>query len=148
MQGRTYKYIKTEPMYPFGFGLSFSKFSYSDIGVNKKAFSSGDSVYVSCKLSNVGKVAGTEIIQLYIQHIYDGAPNYILKGIKKQTLLPGESRMVYFKLAYTDLSTFEEDGSEVVKPGMANLIIGGSLPIPRAEILGSSKPQIISITKL
>lgn len=148
MQGRTYKFMKTEPMYPFGFGLSFSKFSYSDIRVSKNAFSNGDSVYVSCKLSNVGKVAGTETVQLYIQHLYDGAPNYILKGIQKQNLRPGESRIVYFKLPYIELSTFEEDGSQVIKPGQANLIIGGSLPIPRAEKLGSSQPQIISITKL
>ena len=142
-QGRTYRFMKSEPLYPFAFGLSYTSFEYSDI----KAEKSGEEVTVTASVTNTGSMKGHETSLLFVSHedkILD-VPNWSLKGINNNELQPGETAKLQFKLSKPDLSVFNEDGEEVYAPGKIDIYVGGSQPDKRSIALKGAEPMHIVI---
>lgn len=130
MQGRTYRYFKGQPLYPFGFGLSYSTFKYDRLKVSPKAIRNGDSVTVTANVTNTSKLAGEEVVQLYITDVAASVPVSIrsLAGIKRVSLRPGEKRMVSFEIKPEQMSVIDNNGKRVIEPGEFLVSIGGKQP--------------------
>ncbi len=141
MKGRTYRYMTEEPMYPFGFGLSYSSFSYSDLKQSASIIKEGEMVEISCNISNNGEYPAIETVQLYIADDKASveAPLFSLKGIKAINLKPGESKTVVFNINPDMLKLINEQGDSILEKGDFTLTISGSLPTERAIELGASK---------
>jgi beta-glucosidase len=112
--------IDNEPLYPFGYGLSYSQFTYGDISVSKKEITPSEKLTVSCKVTNTGKVAGEETVQFYIRDLVGSVTRPVkeLKGFQKITLQSGETKEISFSLSNEDLSFYRRDmtwGSEAGK---------------------------------
>ena len=142
MRGRTYRYMTEEPMYPFGFGLSYGSFVYSDLKQSASKIHEGETVRVWCNVTNVGKYSSTETIQLYISDDKASvdAPLFSLKGIETINLKPGESKTVVFNITTEMLELINNQGHAVLEKGNFTISIAGSLPTKRALDLGASKP--------
>jgi beta-glucosidase len=124
--GRTYMYHKAPPLYPFGFGLSYTTFRYSDL----RAARTGASVTVE----NTGNMDAEEVVQLYIDSAgYPGQPKVRLKGFKRIALKAGENKRVEFTLTDESFSLFDEAGARRVLPGTYSVYIGGGLPDEQSE---------------
>jgi beta-glucosidase len=130
MKGRTYRYFDGEPLYPFGFGLSYTKFSYAN---PKTTNTSAKQVKVSVDVTNSGAVDGDEVVQFYLTHPgVAGAPIRALKGFQRVHLKKGEKKTVQFTLNDRDLSVVDEAGKRRIVPGQVDAWIGGGQPIARA----------------
>ncbi|MFM6954262.1 MAG: beta-glucosidase BglX [Sphingobacteriaceae bacterium] len=112
-----------EALYPFGYGLSYTQFAYSNL--NTKLATDG-SIQVSVQLSNTGKYAGVEVVQLYIRDKVASTvrPVQELKGFKKVYLKPGESSTILFTLSTSELGFYTENGAFVVEPGEFEIMVG------------------------
>jgi len=148
MKGRTYRYMQEEPMYPFGFGLSFTKFTYSDIKLVSPTIKKGQSADVEVKITNSGNTDGDEVVQLYITNMETGIPTpiYSLKGIKRLSLKAGASEQVKFTISPEMLTLINEKGESLLQPGSYKISVAGSLPGNRSEALGSAKAQQVTLT--
>jgi len=129
MKGRTYRYFEKEALYPFGYGLSYTSFAYSDILLTQGTIDSNDCTEVSVRVFNSGKRDGTEVVQLYIKDMESNVvrPLKDLRGIKKVYLQPGGEQRVSFTidqsmLGYTDTVTKKW----IVEPGIFEIQLGGS----------------------
>ena len=103
---RWYEEKNIEPLYPFGFGLAYTSFEYSNLTVSKDKFNENDTVIISFSVKNTGKTKGAEIAQLYVQDVQSSVPRPIkeLKGFKKIEIEPGESAMIVLRLTKQDFS--------------------------------------------
>lgn len=148
MKGRTYRFMDTEPLYPFGFGLSYTRFSYSDIKASASAVRKNQTVTVQVTVTNNGIREAEEVVQLYLSWPDSklSVPKYALKGIKRIKLLPGESSVVQFAITPEMYTVINEAGSKVIEPGRVQIAVGGALPISRSEQLGASRPQQVYFT--
>ena len=128
MANRTYRYFTGEPLYPFGFGLSFTKFAYDAIEISSAEIKVGESVEVSVTVKNAGKIAGDEVVQLYISEKNAPVPVALksLKGFRRITLAAGESQLVQFTLNPVDFSHINADFKRVTEPGEFEITVGGS----------------------
>ena len=142
MKGRTYRYMTEEPMYPFGFGLSYGSFLYSDLKQSASKIQEGKTVKVSCDVTNVGKYPSIETVQLYISDDKASvdAPLFSLKGIESINLKPGERKTIVFNITTEMLELINNKGDAIIEKGDFTLTIAGSLPTERAIELGASKP--------
>jgi beta-glucosidase len=142
MRGRTYRYMTAEPFYPFGFGLSYTSFTYSGLTVSKKKIARDETVTAEVTLTNTGKYASDEVAECYLTHenAGDSAALFALKGFQRVSLAPGASTKVRFVLTPEQLSVVDGGGRRVVPAGKIRISIGGSLPTHRSEELGASKP--------
>lgn len=140
MEERTYKYMTKEPLFPFGFGLSYTTFSYSDIKTDKKKYSKNDSIVIEVSVKNTGNVAGDEVVQLYLTRPKTNyrTPLFDLKGFERIHLKPEEAKLQQFKLAITDFETVNPDGEYDLLQGTYTITVGGALPISRSISLGGS----------
>jgi beta-glucosidase len=130
MTGRTYRYFTEQPLYPFGFGLSFSSFSYSDAHVSQEQVAADGTVTVSVRVTNAGTVPGDEVVQLYLAHPgLEGAPIRALAGFKRVHLHDSTSQVVSFTLRDRDLSIVDETGVRRIVPGPVDVWTGGGQPI-------------------
>ena len=130
MNGRTYRYFTEPPLYPFGYGLSFSSFTYSDAKVSQPQIAADGTVTLSVRVSNVGSLAGDEVVQLYLTHPgVDGSPIRALAGFERIHLDPAVSKTVEFTLRDRDLSIVDEAGVRRIVPGVVEAWIGGGQPI-------------------
>jgi len=129
MAGRTYRYFKGTPLYPFGYGLSYTTFSYSNLLVDEISPTQSP-VSISFKLKNSGKTDGEEVVQVYISNKNSKSivPIVSLKKFKRISLKAGEEKSVSFTLNPEDFSVFRSDASNVVEPGIYEISVGGSLP--------------------
>jgi beta-glucosidase len=129
MKGRTYRYFTGEPLYPFGFGLSYTTFSYSDLQVPKES-EIGKPVNITVKVTNSGKIAGDEVIQLYLtkEKASVNAPIRQLVGFERINLQPGESKSVSFSIDPRKLSFVNEKSLRVIEPGNYIISAGGKQP--------------------
>lgn len=119
---------ESTPLYPFGFGLSYSTFNYTGFEVEKSVYSKNDSVKVSVQIKNTGKSAGTEIVQLYIQDIYS-APTRPVKELKdfcRVNLNPGETKTVNFSINPEKFAFFDTNMKFGIQPGEFEIMVGGS----------------------
>ncbi|RTQ48992.1 glycoside hydrolase family 3 protein [Hymenobacter gummosus] len=142
MQGRTYRYMTAEPMYPFGYGLSYAKFEYSGLKLPKKA-AKGKPVEVEATVTNTGKMAGEEVVQLYLTHAAQKGqqtPLYSLKGFQRVKLAPGAKQTVKFTLTPEQLARINAQGQAVAPGGPLTIAVGGALPSARSQQLGLAAP--------
>jgi beta-glucosidase len=129
MSGRTYKYFEGEPLYPFGYGLSYTTFKYSDLKLAKKA-KVGEKVLVSVKVTNTGKRAGEEVVQLYLkdEKASTPRPKHQLESFKRIYLNPGESKIVDFELTPRQFSMIGENDKRLIESGWFTIYTGGGQP--------------------
>jgi beta-glucosidase len=141
MEGRTYRYMKQEPMYPFGYGLSYTSFEYSDIKLSSKNIKTGEQADVKVTVTNTGRYESEEVVQLYISDAEATVrvPLYSLKGFKRINLKPGESITVRFAITPGMLELIDNNGQSILEPGEFKISIGGSLPSSRSEELGIAR---------
>ena len=133
MKGRTYRYFEGKPLYPFGFGLSYTTFSYKELTLPKKAINAGDPLNAEVTVSNAGKREGDEVVQLYLGFPnIEGAPLRALRGFKRIHLKAGESQKVSFELKDRDLSMVTEAGEPIIAEGEYSVSIGGGQPNTKA----------------
>ncbi|HKV37777.1 MAG TPA: glycoside hydrolase family 3 C-terminal domain-containing protein, partial [Blastocatellia bacterium] len=129
MQGRTYRYFTGEPLWPFGYGLSYTAFKYEDLTLPNAPVTAGDPLDASVRVTNSGTMAGDEVVQLYLQFPeIAGAPNRALRGFQRIHLEPGGSQVVKFHLERRDLSMVTEAGDIVVAQGKYKVSVGGGQP--------------------
>jgi beta-glucosidase len=141
MKGRTYRYMTAEPLYPFGFGLSYTTFNYSGLTVSAPKVRRGETITAEVTLTNTGKYAADEVAELYLTHenAGDSAALFALKGFKRVSLAPGDSIRVHFVLTPEQLSVVDARGRQVEPAGKIRISVAGSLPTRRSEELGAAK---------
>jgi beta-glucosidase len=129
MDGKTYRYFDGAPLYPFGHGLSYSEFGYQNLRV-ADSVENGNPVSVSVEVSNIGGVAGEEVVQLYVKDLEASVPVPILslQGFERVLLKPGQSSTVEFKLEPKSLALIDESMTRVVEPGEFEVTVGGKQP--------------------
>jgi beta-glucosidase len=127
-RGDDYNNLTGQPLFPFGYGLSYTNFDYSDIQLGSISISPTDSTYVSVKVTNSGKVAGDEVVQLYLHDELASVvrPVTELKGFQRIHLLPGETKVVRFVIDPGMLSMLDINLNRIVEPGDFRLMIGAS----------------------
>jgi beta-glucosidase len=142
MQGRTYRYMTEEPLYPFGFGLSYSCFEYSDLQLDKTELAPGDSLHVSVTLHNGGGRDAVEVVQFYLSDLQASAivPLHHLVGFERVSLQAGESCSLEFSLTPKMMSFYNDDGKLTLEPGEFRLEVGGCSPGKRGQDLGAPQP--------
>jgi beta-glucosidase len=129
MEGRTYRYFKGKPLYPFGYGLSYTTFKYSDLSVPMQAVAAGQPVAADVTVTNTGDRAGDEAVELYLKFPdVKGAPLIALRGFQRIHLEPGASQKVHFELKDRDLVMVTEDGNPIIAQGEYTVSIGGGQP--------------------
>ena len=129
MKGRTYRYFSGEPLYGFGYGLSYTTFAYRHLQLSSSALKAGDPLTVEADVTNTGKVAGDEVVQLYLRGPQTGgAPLGELRSFSRLTLKPGEAKHVTFTLDAGRLSEVATDGTRAMQPGQYRLYVGGGQP--------------------
>src|SRR5579862_5759773 len=129
MANRTYRYFSGKPLYPFGYGLSYTKFSYSDLSVPAQAVVAGQPVGADVTVTNTGQVAGDEVVQLYLKFpLVKGAPKVALRGFARIHLDAGASQKVHFDLKPRDLEMVTEEGDPIIAQGDYSISIGGGQP--------------------
>ncbi|MBP5151398.1 MAG: glycoside hydrolase family 3 C-terminal domain-containing protein [Lachnospiraceae bacterium] len=148
MENRTYRYMKQKPLYPFGYGLSYTEFEYSDCALSADTLTD-DGVTVSAKVKNTGKYAGRDTVEVYVKIVPDEAkkhiPNCSLKGIRKVSLKPGETADVSFKLPKSAFELFDEEGKPVIYKGKAYVTIGSQGPDERSRELTGKAVNCLEI---
>jgi beta-glucosidase len=119
---------KVTPLYPFGHGLSFTRFDYSDLSIDKQEAAEGESVDISLKILNSGSVAGDEVVQLYVRDEYASMPRPVkeLKGYVRLELQPGEACTVRFHLPVNQLAFYDRDLDLILEPGKIDIMLGSS----------------------
>ncbi|MET0186721.1 MAG: beta-glucosidase BglX [Achromobacter sp.] len=118
--------IENGPLFPFGYGLSYTRFSLSDVRLSSKAITARDALTASITVRNTGKRAGETVVQLYLQDLAGSISRPVkeLKGFQKVMLQPGEQRTLQFPIAYDDLSFINNDLKRVVEPGDFKVYLG------------------------
>jgi len=131
MKNRTYRYFNGEPLYGFGYGLSYTTFAYSNLVV-PASVATGKSVTVSVDVQNTGKVEGDEVVELYIKHgAAMKAPIHALEGFERIHLKAGEKKTVKFTLAARQLSVVDDKGTRVQVAEKLQVFVGGQQPTAR-----------------
>ena len=130
-KGRTYWFFDKEPLYPFGYGLSYTTFKYSNLTVNAKEFSNAKDmeILVSLDVSNTGQVGGDEVVQLYVKDIESSViqPEKELREFKRISIAAGETKTVQLQLSYDDFTFWNENtGDFDIEEGKFEIQVGGS----------------------
>ncbi len=127
MEGRTYRYLSEEPLYPFGYGLSYTRFGYSQLKISSGSLKAGDELTCTVTVANRGETGGWETVQLYMAGPQgaDGQPLRALKGFRSLYLEPGDKMKVTFVLEPEDLACVRDDGEVWLEEGQYRLWVGG-----------------------
>ena len=135
MKGRTYRYFTGTPLYPFGYGLSYTTFAYSGLTVPTTPVAAGSPVVVEATVTNTGKRAGDEVAQLYLSFPdVPGSPLRALRGFQRVHLEPGASQKLHFELQPRDLSMVTEAGEPIVAEGTYAISVGGNQPYVGVQV--------------
>ncbi len=145
MKGRTYRYMTEEPLYPFGFGLSYSRFDYSDLQLDKTGLVPGDSLNVSLTLTNCGDRDAAEVAQFYLSDLDASTvvPFHHLVGFERVMLKAGESKTLKFTITPEMMSFYNDEGKLTLEPGEFRLEVGGCSPSKRGQQLGAPEPVTV-----
>ena len=147
MKGRTYRYFDGEPLWPFGYGFSYTAFTYSNLKLPDTPVNAGDPLHASVTVANTGRVVGDEVLELYLQFpAVVGAPRRALRGFQRVHLEPGASQNVDFQLNPRDLSMVTDLGDITVAKGKYTLSIGTAQPgtgVPSVSANFEIKGQIM-----
>jgi len=142
MAGRTYRYMTEEPLYPFGFGLSYSEFEYSDLRLENEKIQVGESLKISLTLRNKGNRSAAEVAQFYLTDLKASTiiPLHHLIGFQRVMLRDGESRELTFTITPEMMSFYNDEGKMTLEPGEFRLEVGGCSPGRRGLALGAPEP--------
>lgn len=143
MKGRTYRYFEDEPLYPFGYGLSYTTFNYSGLKMSKKA-KVGKKVSVQVTVTNSGSMAGDEVVQLYLKDEEASTPRPIvqLEAFKRIHLDAGESKTVEFELESRQFSMIGKNDKRVIESGWFTVYVGGGQPSDKNAKAVSSRIRL------
>ena len=130
---RTYRYFTGEPLYPFGYGLSYTRFRYSNLSITPSRPEAGSAVRVSVEVENAGGRAGDEVVQLYLTHVKSSSsvPIRSLQGFRRIHLAPGEKQAVEFEVKPEQMGLHKANGDCVIEPGEFVVAVGGGQPDSR-----------------
>ncbi|MBC7234985.1 MAG: glycoside hydrolase family 3 C-terminal domain-containing protein [Chloroflexi bacterium] len=142
MEGRTYRFFRGEPLYPFGFGLSYTRFAYGDLRLGTRTVQAGQPLDVEIDVTNVGKRASDEVVQLYLSDLEASVrvPLYQLCGFQRIHLQPAETKTVCLRVEPVMMQIVGEDGTRRFEPGRFRLTAGGCSPGRRGLELGAPAP--------
>jgi len=139
MKGRTYRYFTGEPLYRFGYGLSYTNFEYSNLTFDKTTVGAKDDLAASVYVKNTGKMAADEVVQVYLTHPGEkGAPLRALAGFRRVHLDPGETQKVEVAIPNRNLSFVDEKGARRIAPGTLDVWVGGGQPAGSVKTAGLS----------
>ena len=115
-------------LYPFGYGLSYTTFGYSDLKISKPVIGAQENITLSCTVKNTGKKAGDEVVQLYIRDDFSSVTTYdkVLRGFERIHLQPGEEQTISFTLTPQDLGLWDKNNQFTVEPGSFSVMVGAS----------------------
>ena len=138
MQGRTYRYFKGEPLYPFGFGLSYTKFKYDKLKLSANTIDAGQELKLTVNVMNAGERIGDDVSQVYITDLNASVPTPIrtLAAFKRVSLRPGQWQNVSFTITPTQMSLIDNDGKRVIEPGEFEISVGGGQPSAATVVKG------------
>lgn len=146
MENRTYRYMKQDALYPFGYGLSYTNFELSDITFNTLTITESG-VQISLSVSNVGEMEGAEVVQIYVKYEKENTPNPQLKAFKKVHLKKGETKEVHLELSYEAFGLYDEEGILRISEGDYTVFVGTCQPDSRSCTLTGKKPQAFHLVK-
>ncbi len=146
MEGRTYRYMKNQALYPFGYGLSYTAYTCSDVAFTEENPDVSRGVTIRFTVKNTGKREGTETVQAYVKAQAEGAPNPQLKGVKKVDLKAGESKTCEIYLPPEAFMLCDKKGEKKLPGCPYEISVGGSQPDKRSEELTGCKTERISIS--
>jgi len=148
MAGRTYRYMTDEPLYPFGFGLSYTRFEYGQASLSATEPAGGEDLTVSIEVTNSGDRAGDEVVQCYLTDVEASTvvPVRKLVGFTRVTLEPGEARTVPFTVTARQMALIDDAGKAVLEPGEFTVTVGGSQGDPRSLALGAAPVATAAFT--
>lgn len=147
MNNRTYRYYKGTPLYPFGYGLSYTDIEYKNARMNKTEGNIGDCFTVEVEVKNNGKYKVYEAVQLYVKDIEASTrvPNWQLRGIENVCLEAGETKKVSMSISARDFALITENGECVVEPGTFLIAVGGQQPDERSSNLTGKKVDCFEV---
>ena len=130
MANRTYRYFQDEPLYPFGYGLSYTTFKYKDLRLTPGSIQAGENIQVQVTVENTGELPGDEVVQLYLTDLEASVPVPLrsLQGFERIHLTPGEEKTVSFTLTPYQMALVDYNGQRVVEPGRFLVVVGGKQP--------------------
>ncbi|MDR1689332.1 MAG: glycoside hydrolase family 3 C-terminal domain-containing protein [Clostridiales bacterium] len=142
MENRTYRYFKGTPLYPFGFGLSFTEFEYKNLELCKTQIKAGEDLALKVTVKNAGGIDSDEIVQIYIKDMESGEilPNFSLCGFKRVNLKAGEEKTVEFTVKAASFNVVNSEGERYTEKGLFTLYAGGSQPDGRSKELMKKAP--------
>ncbi len=142
MTERTYRYATWEPLFPFGFGLSYTTFAYDDLKLIQSSIKAGESLEVRVNVTNTGGRDGEEVVQVYLSDLAASTtvPLHKLVAFERTALKAGESKTVRFTITPEMMMFIDGDGSQKLEPGDFRLVIGGCAPGKRGTDLGAPQP--------
>ena len=147
MKGRTYRYMEKEALYPFGYGLSYTKFALKNVSLSSNEITKGGKVTVSATVVNEGAYDGAETVQVYVKaKDVAGAPRFQMKGLKKVRLAKGESKAVELTLTDAAFALYDADANFVLNEGNYEVYVGTSQPDNRSAVLTGKKPECFAVT--
>ena len=149
MAGHTYRYLAAEPQYSFGYGLSYGKFTYSNLKLAKTKIGKTDAVEVTATVTNAGPVAADEVVQLYLMHPPNAGAQtllFALKNFRRVALQLGASTTVKFALTPAQLALIDKGGNAFTPSGPVTVWVGKALPSARSLALGAPKSASAVLT--
>jgi beta-glucosidase len=142
MKGRTYRYMEEEPLYPFGYGLSYTVFKYAHLSIIDRELNTAEdkAIRVTVEVENSGARTGEEVVQLYVKDVQASVPipHLELKGVKRIILEPGQKEKVEFVLSQRQLALIDEEGNCRLEPGEFQIYVGGRQPDDRSGRLANT----------
>jgi beta-glucosidase len=144
MEGHTYRYFRGEPLYPFGYGLSYTQFAYTDLKIEPREPNPEQEIQVAVKVTNVGSHAGDEVVQLYVTDLEASVPVPIreLAGFSRIHLAPAQTKTARFTIVPEQLSLISDEGERVIEAGDFQIAVGGCQP--GFEALCGSSTQVLT----
>jgi beta-glucosidase len=142
MKGRTYRYMTEKPLYPFGFGLSYTSFHFDSIALSAPSVSAGSPVKASVTVSNTGKYDADEVVQIYVSRDERGEnePLSSLRGFRRVVIPAGKSETVEFELPASAFETVNVEGEYALLPGSYTVIAADAAPVPVSVEKGAPAP--------
>lgn len=145
MKNRTYRYMKEEALYPFGYGLTYTDINVLKAQADQEEIKKDGTITIKATVKNNGKMAGAEAVQLYIRCEREGAPNFSLKGVRKVYLEPGEEKEVQLTLDANSFGLYDEGAYLKLYKGDYHVYVGTSQPDERSCQLTGKRPLCMTV---